>query len=94
MASEFGRFKSKTIDNRLPTLMQREPFYHELYHILRHAGQQIMMPASFRELQESEARNFTMYAAMPLHMLKNYVYTQPEIVVELSEQFRVTLELC
>ncbi|GIO06273.1 hypothetical protein J31TS6_23010 [Brevibacillus reuszeri] len=94
MAYEFGRFKSITIDKRLPTLVQRERFYHELCHILRHAGRQIMMPAAFRELQEWDARNFTMYAALPLHMLKNYDYKQPEIVEELSEQFRVTPELC
>lgn len=94
MAYEFGRFKSITIDKRLPSLMQREHFYHELCHILRHSGRQLMMPAAFRELQEWDARNFTRYAALPLHMLKNYDYKQPEILDILSEQFKVTPELC
>ncbi|WP_429844558.1 ImmA/IrrE family metallo-endopeptidase [Brevibacillus sp. FIR094] len=94
MAYEFGRFKSITIDKRLPSLMQREHFYHELCHILRHSGRQLMMPAAFRELQEWDARNFTRYAALPLHMLTSYDFRQPEIVDVLSEQFKITSELC
>jgi len=94
MAYEIGRFKSITIDKRLPSQVQREHFYHELCHILRHAGRQIMMPAAFRELQEWDAGNFTRYAALPLHMILKYDYRQPEIVEILSEQFKVTPELC
>lgn len=94
MAYEFGRFKSITIDKRLPSLIQREHFYHELCHILRHAGRQIMMPAAFRELQEWDARNFTRYAALPLHMLTRFDYSQHGIVELLSEQFKVTPKLC
>jgi Zn-dependent peptidase ImmA (M78 family) len=94
MSYEIGRFKSITIDKRLPPKVQREHFYHELCHILRHAGRQIMMPAAFRELQEWDARNFTRYAALPLHMISKLDYTQPDIVEVLSEQFKVTPELC
>ncbi|MED2010907.1 ImmA/IrrE family metallo-endopeptidase [Brevibacillus borstelensis] len=94
MSYEFGRFKSITIDKRLPPKVQREHFYHELCHILRHAGRQIMMPAAFRELQEWDARNFTRYAALPLHMISKFNFTQPDIVVVLSEHFKVTPELC
>ncbi|MDC0760572.1 ImmA/IrrE family metallo-endopeptidase [Brevibacillus sp. AG] len=94
MAYEFGRFKSITIDKRLPSLVQREHFYHELCHILRHAGRQIMMPAAFRELQEWDARNFTRYAALPLHMLTSYDFQQADILDVLSNQFKVTPELC
>lgn len=94
MAYEFGRFKSITIDKRLPLLVQREHFYHELCHILRHAGRQIMMPTAFRELQEWDARNFTKYAALPLHMLKFLDLEQPGIVEILSDRFKVTPTLC
>lgn len=94
MSYELGRFRSITIDKRLPSNVQREHFYHELCHILRHAGRQIMMPEAFRELQEWDARNFTRYAALPLHMITKYDYKQPEIVEVLSEQFKVTPELC
>ncbi|WP_335633115.1 ImmA/IrrE family metallo-endopeptidase [Brevibacillus formosus] len=94
MAYEFGRFKSITIDKRLPSLVQREHFYHELCHILRHAGRQIMMPAAFRELQEWDARNFTRYAALPLHMITVYDFKQPDVLDILSDQFKVTPQLC
>ncbi|WP_429844551.1 ImmA/IrrE family metallo-endopeptidase [Brevibacillus sp. FIR094] len=94
MAYEFGRFKSITIDTRLPSLMQREHFYHELCHILRHSGRQLMMPAAFRELQEWDARNFTRYAALPLHMITGYDFNQPDILDILSDRFKVTPQLC
>ncbi|WP_409174410.1 ImmA/IrrE family metallo-endopeptidase [Brevibacillus fortis] len=94
MAYELGRFKSITIDKRLPLFIQREHFYHELCHILRHSGRQIMMPAAFRELQEWDARNFTRYAALPFHMLSNLEFDQPGIIEELSTQFGVTPVLC
>jgi hypothetical protein len=94
MSYEFGRFRSITIDKRLPPKIQRERFYHELCHILRHAGRQIMLPEAFRELQEWDARNFTRYAALPLHMIKDFDYNEPGVVEVLSEQFKVTPELC
>ncbi|WP_375154929.1 hypothetical protein [Brevibacillus sp. MS2.2] len=53
-----------------------------------------MMPAAFRELQEWEARNFTRYAALPLHMLQSYEFKLPEIVEVLSEKFNVSSDLC
>lgn len=51
MGYEIGRFKSIAIYKMLSSLIQREHFYHELCHILRHSRRQIMMPAAFRELQ-------------------------------------------
>ncbi len=93
MSYELGRFKSITIDKRLPVKVQREHFYHELCHILRHSGRQLMMPEAFRELQEWDARNFTRYAALPLHMLTQFDLRDPAIVNQLSEIFKVTSEL-
>ncbi|MFP3467941.1 ImmA/IrrE family metallo-endopeptidase, partial [Leifsonia sp. SIMBA_070] len=87
------RFKSITIDKRLPSSIQREHFYHELCHILRHAGRQIIMPAAFRELQEWDATNFTRYAALPIHMLSSIEFSHPGIIDYLSSQFGVTPEL-
>lgn len=94
MSYEIGRFKSITIDKRQQKEVQREHFYHELCHILRHAGRQIMMPEAFRELQERDARHFTRYAALPLHMLKQFDPRDPYIIEILSERFKVTPELC
>jgi Zn-dependent peptidase ImmA (M78 family) len=91
---ENGKFKSITIDSRIVPPLQREQFYHEWCHILRHAGNQNMMPAAFRELQEYDARNFTRYAAIPLHMLDKYDLRDPFIIEHWQEDFKVTEELC
>jgi Zn-dependent peptidase ImmA (M78 family) len=49
---------------------QREQFFHELGHVLRHDGDQDnRMPQSFREYQEWDAQLFTVYAMIPYHML-------------------------
>ncbi|MED4581831.1 ImmA/IrrE family metallo-endopeptidase [Brevibacillus choshinensis] len=49
----------------------REAFFHELCHPLRHAGDQLMLPRIFRELQETQANQFQLYAAMPFFMVKD-----------------------
>jgi IrrE N-terminal-like domain len=91
---ENGKFKSITIDSRIVPPLQREQFYHEWCHILRHVGNQNMMPAAFRELQEYDARNFTRYAAIPFHMLDKYDLRDPFIIEHWQEDFKVTEELC
>ncbi|MGQ4668596.1 ImmA/IrrE family metallo-endopeptidase [Metabacillus halosaccharovorans] len=89
-----GRFRSITIDIRKDKLMQREIFFHELCHILRHSGKQGMMPEAFRELQEWDARNFVKYAAIPTHMLKFIDLNDPLVVDQMVHLFKVTPELC
>jgi Zn-dependent peptidase ImmA (M78 family) len=89
-----GRFKSITLNSDLPFEQQREDFYHELCHFLRHAGWQLMMPEAFRELQEWDARHFTRYAAIPYHMLEHFDYTDPDLITNMAETFKVTKELC
>ncbi|WP_340394880.1 ImmA/IrrE family metallo-endopeptidase [Paenibacillus sp. FSL E2-0177] len=49
---------------------QRKSFYHELGHVLRHAGDQRFMSKLFRQLQEADAERFCLYAAIPLFMLE------------------------
>lgn len=89
-----GRFKCITIDNRLDKLKQREVFFHELCHILRHSGRQGMMPEAFRELQEWDARNFIRYAAIPNHMLRFIDFNDSFVVEQMVDTFKVTPELC
>jgi hypothetical protein len=89
-----GRFKSITVDERQDPLTQREIFFHELCHILRHAGRQSMMSAAFRELQERDSRHFTRYASIPYHMLKYLDLESPGVIEEMSGMFKVTPELC
>lgn len=70
--------------------VQREQFYHELNHILRHAGDQLTLPKTMIEWQEWDCKNFMLYAAIPYHMinlLKENEYTN---IKHLSDAFGVT----
>ncbi len=49
---------------------QQKSFYHELGHVLRHAGDQRLMPKLFRQLQEADAERFSLYAAIPFFMFE------------------------
>ncbi|WP_235860295.1 ImmA/IrrE family metallo-endopeptidase [Rossellomorea aquimaris] len=90
----FGRYRDIVIDEREPLEKQREIFFHELCHILRHAGIQSMMPTAFRELQEWDAQHFTQYAAIPHHMLKYIPFQEHDVVNQMSLMFQVSPELC
>lgn len=93
-AFQHGNFKAITIDATQGRATQREHFYHELCHILRHAGQQMMMPAAFRELQENDAHNFTRYAAVPFHMLHLFNIHDPNLIQGMSDRLNITPQLC
>lgn len=88
-------FQIITVDSRLSPEKQKETFFHELCHILRHEGMQGKMPHMFREWQEWDAVNSTKYAAIPSHMLQ-YIRLDlnRDIVTDMVEVFRVTPELC
>ena len=89
-----GRFRGIYINKRISKEQQREIFFHELCHILRHTAVQTMMPAAFRELQEWDARHFTLYAAIPAHMLKFIDFKDEYVIDQMASLFKVTPELC
>jgi Zn-dependent peptidase ImmA (M78 family) len=89
-----GRYRGITIDTRKSKKVQREMFFHEFCHILRHAGIQSMMPEAFRELQEWDANSFVRYAAIPHHMLKFIDFDDPYVIDQMVSLFKVTPELC
>lgn len=91
---EDGNFKLINIDKSLDKDQQREVFYHELCHILRHAGSQLRMPLTWRELQEWDAEHFTRYAAIPFHMLGAVDWKSPNIISEMASIFKVSEEVC
>lgn len=86
--------KMIVIDSRLSLEQQREVFFHELCHVLRHAGMQGMMPIAFRELQEWDAVRFSRYAAIPAHMLQYIRLEKDNTIADMSEMFGVTPDLC
>jgi hypothetical protein len=90
----FGRYKAVVLDSRTSIHEQREQFFHEFCHILRHCGHQTMMPEAFRQLQEWDARHFTMYAALPYHLIKEYDLNSDYIVSDLAQDFKITERIC
>ncbi|WP_212936672.1 ImmA/IrrE family metallo-endopeptidase [Bacillus hominis] len=80
------------LDTRLSQEQQREVFFHDLCHVLRHAGVQGIMPPAFRELQESDAVRFTRHAAIPTHMLP-YIPSEKDVIDDMSKMFQVTPKL-
>ncbi|GAA0390078.1 ImmA/IrrE family metallo-endopeptidase [Paenibacillus motobuensis] len=87
---------SMFIDNRLPQDQQRLDFLHELCHLLRHAGNQMTMPESYTQMQELEAEQFVLYAAMPASMvfeLTPIMPTMADAIPCLVEVFDVPPEL-
>jgi Zn-dependent peptidase ImmA (M78 family) len=94
-SSDEGNFKLININKYLDVQTQREIFFHELCHILRHAGFQYkMMPAAFRELQEWDAAHFARYAAIPFHMLKYCDWKSPTLIKDMALIFQVSEGIC
>ncbi|MFP7469972.1 ImmA/IrrE family metallo-endopeptidase [Niallia taxi] len=89
-----GRYRGITIDLRETKNKQREVFFHELCHILRHSGNQGMMNKAFRELQEWDTKNFTKYAAIPHHMISYIPLYDENVIEQMANMFKVTPELC
>lgn len=79
------------IDSRLNEIEQREAFFHELCHSLRHVGNQTKLPKSFLDYQEWDAQRFTLYASMPYHMVKTRQWDNPSA---LQRVFKVPYHLC
>lgn len=75
------------IDSRLSEIEQREDFFHELCHPLRHEGCQTKMPRLFKELQEIQAAQFQLYAALPFFLIKQ-VYDD---IVNVSVKYLASL---
>jgi hypothetical protein len=88
-----GRYRGIFLNNRLTSEEKREAFFHEFCHIQRHAGIQCNMPGPFRELQEWDAANFTLYAAIPYHMIQFIPFDEASCIYETARIFKVTPEL-
>lgn len=94
-STQEGNFKLINIHKQMDKMTQREIFYHELCHLLRHEGYQYkLMPIPFRELQEWDAGHFTRYAAIPFHMLGYVDWKSPTLVRDMSNVFKISEDIC
>lgn len=94
-STQFGNFQLININKSLNQMEQREVFFHELCHLLRHSGNQYYnMPKAFKDLQEWDAAHFTRYAAIPFHMLKYVDWKKPTLIKEMSKMFSITEAIC
>lgn len=81
-------FNFIVINARLDTENRRKEFFHELGHFVLHCGKQDNMTRLFMELQEMQADQFQIYAAMPFYMLEEFKYVPAHNLIKvLSEAF-------
>jgi Zn-dependent peptidase ImmA (M78 family) len=79
------------IDNKNhDEINRRIRFFHELDHVLRHSGDQLDIPDSFRQMQEWDAKLFTMYASIPYHMID---FEKGYTTKEMMDMFKVPEKL-
>lgn len=70
------------------TVERRKAFFHELGHMIMHVGNQDNLPPGLKELQEMQADQFQLYAAMPFYLLEEFKYVSASNLVKvLSEAF-------
>jgi len=84
------------LDSLLPNKEQRAIFFHELCHPLRHIGTQEHMKSNlFMDLQESQANQFQLYAAIPTFMLKSIELPNNEFyaIKAIEEIFNIPFSL-
>jgi Zn-dependent peptidase ImmA (M78 family) len=79
-----------------PAEKQNEVFFHELGHPILHCGDQSKnMNKKFQELQEAQANQFQLYAAIPFFMLKDLELPKYEyqIIKLIQSVFKVPVSL-
>lgn len=80
------------IDSRLSRMEQWQDFAHELCHVLRHAGNQLISPIEFIKYQEKQADQFALHFCVPTFMLMQLKLpnTFNEAVALICDIFNVT----
>ena len=81
------------LNENLSKSEQWEVFGHELCHILKHTGNQLVIPHSFRELQEAQANNFMFHFCVPTFMLLkiNFPSYRNRGIKLIADTFNVTI---
>lgn len=82
------------IDERLGPQEQWQEFGHEVCHLERHAGNQLVMPPPFLEFQEYQAKLFAYHFCAPTFMLlrQELPKERKQAIYFIANTFFVTLE--
>lgn len=82
------------IDMKLLPQEQWQEFAHEVCHLERHAGNQLVMPQPFVELQEYQANLFAYHFCVPSFMLLKLAIPESnkQAIYFLANTFNVTLD--
>ncbi|PWW06280.1 uncharacterized protein DUF955 [Paenibacillus cellulosilyticus] len=92
-----GEYCFMFLNNQMPLKKMREHFFHELCHPVRHVGLQNdpCMSPLFRQLQETQAEAFQLYASMPAYLLEEFTpyATQSNFLRILTESFLLPYKL-
>lgn len=80
------------LNDSLKPALQWQDFAHEVAHLLRHSGNQYILPSEFRVLQEWQASHFALYFCVPGFMLQNIdlPYHKQEAILKVMDVFHVT----
>jgi Zn-dependent peptidase ImmA (M78 family) len=91
-AQRYRGLHSIVLDSRISEPEQWEDFGHELCHVLRHAGNQLNMPKSFKDFQEGKANNFALHFCVPTFMIldSGLPYSWNEALLFIMDTFNVT----
>lgn len=82
------------LNKNVPLERSRADFFHELCHIAKHEGNQDDMPELFRDLQELQAAQFQLIAAMPCYLLPEPTeWIWNHYIGLLADTFRVPIDL-
>ncbi|WP_433943411.1 ImmA/IrrE family metallo-endopeptidase [Paenibacillus sp. SN-8-1] len=86
---------SMILDCRISSIQQRLDFFHELCHLLQHAGNQTLLPELFTQAQEEEAERFVMYASMPFSIISQLTLPnkRDQAIEYISTIFDVPIDL-
>lgn len=89
---EVGSHSIIMLNNSLSSVLQWQEFAHELAHILRHSGNQYLIPRDFRMLQEWQASHFALYFCIPGFMLQDIDFpnSKQEAILKVMDVFHVT----
>lgn len=82
--------QSIVIDRRLSPPEKWLDFGHELCHILRHAGNQLVLPPLFVNMQEYKAHNFMLHFCVPTFMLRRINLPKHSPAAHVASVFNVT----